>query len=179
MAVVAAVLTGVSAAAASIPGRSATASTPEPIAAPSIVDSPVMEIGVPTDEATATAVMALGDTATALTDMDTVVMAIAVTGIMGAAITATDIAATVTADGVIMAAAGVTHGTDSVSALVSAMALTCMGIRTILPIRITRRIHTARMDTRIRPIHRNITNIRTHRHPVRGTLSPRRRRIAI
>ena len=164
--------------AASIPGRPAAASTPEPIAAPSIVDSPVMEIAVPTDEAMATAVMALGDTATALTDMDTVVMAIAVMGITGAAITATDIAATVTADGVIMAAVGVIHGTDSVSALVSAMIPTCMRIRTIR-IRITRRIHTACMDTRIRPIHRNTTNIPTHRRPVRGTLSPRRRRIAI
>jgi hypothetical protein len=82
----------------------------------------------------------------------------------------------------ITAVAGVIQGTGAASASVSGTILICTDIRTtILRIRITRRIHTARMDIRIRPIRRrNITNILTlHPRPVLKMSTRRRRRTAI
>ena len=132
----------------------------------------------------------------ALEVMDTVGAALAVTDITGAvrgpvvmAIGVMDIvagdttgAATDIGAGGIMAVAGAIHNTDSASVLGSATIPIYTDIHTtILRIRITRRIHTAGMDTRIRPIRRpSITNTLTPRHrPVRKMPIRRRRRTAI
>jgi hypothetical protein len=140
--------------------------------------------------------------AMALEVMDTVGAALAVTDITGAVrgpvVMAIGVMDTVAGDptgaatdigaGGIMAVAGAIHSTDSASVLGSAtipiytdIHTTILRIRTMRRIRITRRIHTAGMDTRIRPIRRpSITNTLTPRHrPVRKMPIRRRRRTAI
>lgn len=170
-------------AAVSIPARLAAASIPERIAGFPVVVSPVMETEAPSDAATAIVVMALGDTATILADLDTMAAAIADTGITDAAIAVMDtedmaIADAVTVDGVITADGDI-RGTDSAQPLRSVTILTCTRIRTILRMLIARHIRTARMGTRIRLIRRNITNIPTLPRLTRRTSIHRRHPIAI
>jgi hypothetical protein len=124
-----------------------------------------MEIAASTDATTAIAAMVL-------VDMDTEAAALAVTGITDAAM---DIVGAATADGDTIAAAGPIRGTDLAPGLDSATIPTCTDIRATLRIRITRRIHTAGMDTRIHLIHRrNITNIPIRHRLLRGIFSLRR-----